>query len=61
MKTLASFLGACMLTVSAMATEVPYYKVLVADGKFEVRDYPALTLVRTAAGEGDFMRLFGYI
>lgn len=61
MKTLASFLGAGMLTVSAMATEVPDYKVLVTDGKFEVRDYPALTLVRTAAGEGDFMRLFGYI
>jgi hypothetical protein len=61
MKTLAAFLGVGMLTVSAMATEIPDYKVLVTDGKFEVRDYPALTLVRTAAGEGDFMRLFGYI
>ncbi len=44
-----------------MATETPDYKVLVQDGKFEVRDYPALTLVRTASGDGDFMRLFRYI
>ncbi len=44
-----------------MATETPDYKVLVEDGKFEVRDYPALTLVRTASGDGDFMRLFRYI
>jgi hypothetical protein len=44
-----------------MATETPDYKVLLQDGKFEVREYPALTLVRTASGDGDFMRLFGYI
>ncbi len=44
-----------------MATESPDYKVIVQDGKFEVRDYPALTLVRTASGDGDFMRLFRYI
>jgi len=48
-----------MLTSFAMATETPDYKVLVPDGKFEVRDYPALTLVRTASGDGDFMRLDG--
>ena len=50
-----------MLTVTAMATETPEYKVLTQDGKFEVREYPALTLVRTASGDGDFMRLFRYI
>ena len=44
-----------------MATETPDYKVLLQDGKFEVREYPALTLVRTASGDGDFMRLFRYI
>ena len=49
------------LTCTAMATETPDYKVLVQDGKFEVRDYPALALVRTASGDGDFMRLFRYI
>ena len=49
------------LTSFAMATETPDYKVLEQDGKFEVREYPALTLVRTASGDGDFMRLFRYI
>ncbi|MGA1130094.1 MAG: SOUL family heme-binding protein, partial [Chthoniobacterales bacterium] len=39
----------------------PDYKVLSQDGKFEVREYPALTLVRTTSGDGDFMRLFRYI
>ena len=45
----------------SMATETPDYKVLLEDGKFEVREYPALTLVRTDSGDGDFMRLFRYI
>jgi len=49
------------LTATAMATETPDYKVLSQDGKYEVREYPALTLVRTASGDGDFMRLFRYI
>jgi hypothetical protein len=49
------------LACTAMATETPDYKVLSQDGKFEVREYPALTLVRTASGDGDFMRLFRYI
>jgi hypothetical protein len=49
------------LVCTAMATETPDYKVLEQDGKFEVRQYPALTLVRTASGDGDFMRLFRYI
>ena len=56
-------LAYCLLTLAcpAMATETPDYKVLVEDGAFEVREYPPLTLVRTASGEGDFMRLFRYI
>jgi hypothetical protein len=45
----------------AMATETPEYKVVAKDGKFEVRDYPAMTVARTAMGDGDFMRLFRYI
>lgn len=49
------------LVCTAMATETPDYKVLSQDGKFEVREYPALTLVRTTSGDGDFMRLFRYI
>jgi hypothetical protein len=61
MKIFAPLFGLAMLTSFAMATETPDYKVLVPDGKFEVRDYPALTLVRTASGDGDFMRLFRYI
>ncbi len=48
-------------SMQSMATEIPDYKVVTEDGKFEVREYPELALVRTAAGEGDFMRLFRYI
>lgn len=57
------FVVLCLLALTSlvMATETPDYKVLTQDGKFEVRDYPALTLVRTASGDGDFMRLFRYI
>jgi hypothetical protein len=49
------------LALTAMATETPDYQVLTQDGKFEIREYPALRVVRTAAGDGDFMRLFRYI
>ena len=45
----------------AMAIETPAYKVVLKDRKFEVRDYPAMTVARTAMGDGDFMRLFRYI
>ena len=48
-------------TTHAMATETPDYKVIAKDGKFEVRDYPAMSVVRTTSGSGDFMRLFRYI
>jgi hypothetical protein len=44
------------------------YQIVRADGKFQVRDYPALTVVETpmAAGsrdgdDGSFMRLFRFI
>jgi hypothetical protein len=49
------------LALTAVATEIPEYKVLSEDGNFEVREYPALILVRTPSGKGDFMRLFRYI
>ncbi len=44
-----------------MATEIPDYQVHAKDGDYEVRDYPALAIARTASGDGDFMRLFRYI
>lgn len=45
----------------AMAIETPDYKAVEQDGKFEVRDYPQMTVARTEMGDGDFMRLFRYI
>jgi hypothetical protein len=50
-----------LTSFSTMATEIPDYQVNAKDGNFEVRDYPALTIARTASGDGDFMRLFRYI
>jgi hypothetical protein len=45
-----------------MATESPAYQVLTREGKFELREYPALTVVRTPMGNGnEFGRLFRYI
>jgi len=47
--------------------ETAPYKVVRKDGKFELRDYPALRLVETDmgsrddSGNGSFGRLFGYI
>jgi len=61
MKSLAASLFAVIFAVTAMAIETPDYKVLEQEGKFEVRDYPAMTVARTAMGDGDFMRLFRYI
>jgi hypothetical protein len=55
----------CKLTRSGY--ESAPYQVVRADGKFQVRDYPALTVVETPmAGsrngdDGSFMRLFGFI
>ncbi|MEY3480510.1 MAG: hypothetical protein RIQ71_1285 [Verrucomicrobiota bacterium] len=61
MQIRAIILAIAIATSQAMAIETPDYKVLEQDGKFEVRDYPAMTVARTAMGDGDFMRLFRYI
>ncbi|KAA5539219.1 heme-binding protein [Roseiconus nitratireducens] len=47
--------------------ETAEYEVIEADGSFEIREYPDLTLAATNAKpdaegrDGSFMRLFGYI
>lgn len=49
---------------SRASTESPDYKVVRADGNFELRQYPALRLAKTGMAsdmDGSFMRLFGYI
>ena len=61
-----------LVVVGCQATRGGYesapYKVMRSDGKFEVRDYPALTVVETPmtagkrdGGDGSFMRLFRFI
>lgn len=55
-------LAGCQATRAAY--ESAPYKVVRADGKFELRDYPALTLAETPMAGGDngsFMRLFRFI
>lgn len=52
---------AFLASFPVMAIETPNYQIAEQDGKFEVRDYPEMTVARTAMGEGDFMRLFRYI
>jgi len=54
-----------LVSTSRAATETPDYKVVRSDGKFEIRDYPALT-VATTLMEGDemnggFGKLFRFI
>ena len=60
--TLIAFL---FVSNSRAATETPDYKVVRADGKFEIRDYPALTVATTPLGgadmNGSFMKLFRFI
>jgi hypothetical protein len=61
--------AAALLVAGCKATRSGYesapYKVVRRDGKFEVRDYPALTLVETATAaegsDGGFNRLFRFI
>jgi DNA gyrase inhibitor GyrI len=51
-------------TLLAAASESAPYQLLKADGKFELRVYPVLTLVEASAGtnaDGNFMRLFRFI
>ena len=64
-------IGAGLIFVGCQATRSGYesapYQVVRTDGKFELRDYPALTVVETpmARGgneaDGSFMRLFRFI
>jgi len=56
---------ALLMTISAKATEVAPSTVVLKDGAFEIRDYPALVLAETSKGakddNGSFGRLFQYI
>lgn len=48
----------------ASGTESAPYQVVRTEGKFELRDYPALTVVEATSGksaDGSFMRLFRFI
>jgi hypothetical protein len=59
---LAGLLAAGCAAVRAGYQSAPY-RVTRSDGKFQLRDYPGLTVVETAAPGPDnsFMRLFHYI
>jgi DNA gyrase inhibitor GyrI len=59
-----ALLAAC--TATRAGYESAPYATSKTDGKFEIRDYPALTVASTsadsdAARDGSFMRLFRYI
>ena len=55
----------CLISPSRAATETPEYKIIRTDGKFEIRDYPALTVATTAMEgaemNGGFRKLFRFI
>ena len=62
--------AAVLVFVGCQATRAGYesapYQVVRSDGKFELRDYPALTVVETPmadpnGSDGSFMRLFRFI
>jgi hypothetical protein len=62
--------AAALILVGCQATRAGYesapYKVVRSNGKFELRDYPALTVVETPmanpnGSDGGFMRLFRFI
>jgi len=54
-----------LVSTSRAATETPEYKVVRTDGKFEIRDYPALIVATTpmedAGMNGGFGQLFRFI
>jgi hypothetical protein len=64
-------IAGALILVGCQATRAGYesapYKTVRSDGKFQVRDYPALTIVETPLGgsrsgdDGSFMRLFRFI
>jgi len=67
---LIAVVGVGLLLAGCRATRAGYesapYKVVRSDGKFELRDYPALTVVETpmadvSGSDGSFMRLFRFI
>ena len=60
--------AAVMLGLRASAAEEPPHTLVLSDGDFEIRDYPALTIAevtvradRNAAGNAGFRKLAGYI
>ena len=66
----AGVVGGAALTYGGVATyirattETAPYEVLASIGDFEIRDYPALTLVKSSCSKADsdnFSRLFNYI
>ena len=65
-----AIVGVGLLVAGCQATRAGYesapYKVARSDGKFELRDYPDLTVVETPmadpnGSDGSFMRLFRFI
>jgi len=64
-------IAGALILVGCQATRGGYesapYRTVRSDGKFQVRDYPALTVVETPLGgsrngdDGSFMRLFRFI
>jgi hypothetical protein len=67
---LIAVVGVGLLIAGCQATRAGYesapYKVVRSDGKFELRDYPTLTVVQTpmadaSGSDGSFMRLFRFI
>lgn len=68
--TIIAVAGVGLLLAGCRATRAGYetapYKVVRSDGKFELRDYSALTVVETpmadpSGSDGSFMRLFRFI
>ena len=62
---LVALAASWLVSTSRAATETPEYKVIRTDGKFEIRDYPALTIATTpmegAEMNGGFGKLFRFI
>ena len=50
-----------LVSTSRAATETPEYKVIRTDGKFEIRDYPALNVATTPMEGEEMNRSFGHL
>ncbi len=50
-----------LVSTSRAATETPDYGVVRTDGKFEIRDYPALTVATTPMESDEMNRGFGQL